>query len=998
MRRRLATAVLCLAGAMALPLQAQVRPTRPPVRQPTSQPAVRPDTVRRDTTTVDSAVAARLRMSAPDSIMQSLLTRRGYTVTRYEGQRVTFDAENQRLEIIAGETKKAIVQRGDSQTVFADTGIFFDQRTKIAVATGNFILHDPKSGQADVFGHGRLEYSLNERSATITNPMFTANTGELWQIRALKGKAVLADSATNRGSAFYGLGGELTSCTDSVPDYRFKFNEVKRSGSNTLVARPAILYIKDIPVMWLPFMFSDMRPGRHSGVLTPRFGISDIIRNNPSYRRNVENIGYFLSINDYMDASAWMDWRSSAGAAEGDPGWTRFNGEWRYNWLDRFLSGNIASSYTTQRDGRTNLALSWGHQQSFTRDRRFRADVNYVTSTTLQRQNTFNPYTALATIRSQVNYSDKIGPAQLQLGGSRTQYPGRPQIDQNLPSVSINTGTLNLARWLSWTPNFSYSASQTLRIDQPDPLAYTYFNNTQTGALDSVARRRNSYTSATTFDTPFRIFGYDLRNSFRISERVLDYPSRLDRTDVETGAPLPSLIVPKLYSTEIDWTPDFQLPPIARNLFNITPGVSFANVTSGPFWVRTNLSNGKFVHQSKRPSFSLSSSPVIYGLLPGIGPFTRFRHTLQPAISYSYAPRAEVSTEYLRAVGRSKAREFSGLQPNAGSFGLNQNIEAKVRSRNDTTPEGGEKIKLLSLTLSSLTYDVDRARAAKKAIRGLTTSSFSYSVSSDLLPGFQFQSGYSLFEGDPVSDTAVFKPYLETISASLNLSRGNNPFAVLTRLFGRAVPADERPTAAPTPDQLGQRDDALARQLSSQPVAGSGARGSQFIIPPSQGWSAALTFSSSHPRPIRGGNVVEIDPRTRCEELAAASGNPLVLDVCLVQIQSQTTPTSGNPPESGIIGATVYRNPPSMSLGGQFSFALTDKWATSWNTSYDFVRHEFAQHMVTLQRDLHDWRAVFAFTQSPNGNFAFNFFIALKAEPDLKFDYNKATVRSQTGF
>jgi hypothetical protein len=50
--------------------------------------------------------------------------------------------------------------------------------------------------------------------------------------------------------------------------------------------------------------------------------------------------------------------------------------------------------------------------------------------------------------------------------------------------------------------------------------------------------------------------------------------------------------------------------------------------------------------------------------------------------------------------------------------------------------------------------------------------------------------------------------------------------------------------------------------------------------------------------------------------------------------------------------------------------------------------------MVTLQRDLHDWRAVFAFTQSPNGNFAFNFFVALKAEPDLKFDYNKATVRS----
>ena len=984
-----------LVGMIAPATSAQVRPPRP---APAPTPGARADTVRRDTTSADSLIAARLRLSPPDSVMLALLGKPGYTVTRYEGSRVTFDAENQLLEILGGEAKRAIVQRGDSQTVFADTGIFFDQRTKVAIATGTIILHDPKSGQADLFGHGRLEYSLNERSATITNPMFTANTGEQWQIRALKGK-MLGDSASGKGSAFYGLGGELTSCTDSVPDYHFKFNEVKRSGSNTLVARPAILYIRDIPVMWLPFMFSDMRPGRHSGLLTPRFGISDIIRNNPSYRRNVENIGYYFAINDYMDASTWMDWRSSAGASEGDPGWMRFNGEWRYNWLDRFLGGNIASSYTRQRDHRTNLAVTWGHQQSFTRDRRFSANVNFVTSTALQRQNTFNPYTALATIRSQVNYSDKIGPAQLQLGGSRTQYPGRPQIDQNLPSLSINTGTLNLARWLSWTPSFSYSASQTLRIDQPGEFSQRYFYNPEKGgALDSASARRNSYSSSTSFDTPLRIFGYDLKNRFSINQQVLGYPQRITLTDVFTGEPLGDRIFPNSFRTDIDWTPDFQLPPIARNLFNITPSVSFSNVTSGPFWVRTNLSNGKFVHQSKRPSFSLSTSPVIYGLFPGLGPFTRFRHTLQPTMSYGYAPRASVNPEYLRAVGRSARGEFSGLQQNSISFGLNQNIEAKVRAPNDTNPEGGEKIKLLSLTFSPLTYDVDRARAAKKSIRGLTTSNFSYSLSSDLLPGFQFQSAYSLFEGDPVSDTAAFKPYLEQISASLNLSRGNNPFAVLTRLFGRAVPADQRPNPSPTPEQTGQRDDTFSRQLASQPVAGSGARGSQFIIPPSQGWTASLTFSSAHPRPIRGGNVVEIDPRRRCEDLARASGDPLLFDACLLQAQLQTTPTAQNPFESGIGGATVYRNPPSTSLGGQFSFSLTDKWATSWNTSYDFVRGEFAQHMVTLQRDLHDWRAVFAFTQSPNGNFAFNFFIALKAEPDLKFDYNKATVRSGTGF
>ena len=76
-------------------------------------------------------------------------------------------------------------------------------------------------------------------------------------------------------------------------------------------------------------------------------------------------------------------------------------------------------------------------------------------------------------------------------------------------------------------------------------------------------------------------------------------------------------------------------------------------------------------------------------------------------------------------------------------------------------------------------------------------------------------------------------------------------------------------------------------------------------------------------------------------------------------------------------------------------FALTQKWSASWNTSFDFEEREFASQIVSLQRDLHDWRAIFAFTRSPNGNFAFNFFIALKPQPDLKFDYSRATVRSR---
>src|SRR6185436_17772065 len=244
--------------------------------------------------------------------------------------------------------------------------------------------------------------------------------------------------------------------------YHFEYREAKGTNSNTIVARPAILYIKDIPVMWLPFVFTDTKSGRRSGILVPRFGVGDIVRNSPTYRRNVENVGYYWAFSDYADFGAWLDWRSRQGGGnpqQNDPGWLRYTGELQYKWIDRFLAGRLATAYTQQFDGNTNLAISWGHQQEFSKNSHLTTNLNYVTSTTLQRQNTFNPYTSLATIASAINYQQKIGHASLALGGTRKQYPGRDQVDQTLPTISLTTEPINLRKWLTWTPSFNYTSS-----------------------------------------------------------------------------------------------------------------------------------------------------------------------------------------------------------------------------------------------------------------------------------------------------------------------------------------------------------------------------------------------------------------------------------------------------------------------------------------------------------------------------------------------------------
>jgi hypothetical protein len=918
--------------------------------------------------------------SPPDSVMQALLTKPGYTVTRYEGGVVTFDAVSKALAIAAEAAGRAIVQR-DSMRAVTDTQIVYDDRTNSIDVSGRFnIVLGP--GQAPVQGSGTAHYNLSRRTGRLTNATTTVDeSGERWFIRSEISIPVLGDTARGIQPRFYGLGGTLTSCDDSVTHYHFAMKEVKRT-EKTLVARPAILYLKDIPVMWLPFVFQDIRPGRRSGILPPGFGASDIVRNNPGYRRYVENIGFYWALSDYADMAVWMDWRSSAGADSLDPGWYQVNGEWKYSWLSRFLNGRFATSYMKERSGDDKLSLSWNHQQRFSTNRNLSANINYTTSPTLQRRNTFLPAAAIATIASQISLSDKIGPMSWQFGGTQRQFPGRKQVERGLPTVSMSTTPIGLGEWLVWTPSFSFSENATLHMDTPTTFGTRAVADANGRIIRTDSLDRNNFDRTITIASPLRVFGFDVGQNVTIRERYQDYPEQILVYPDADSSRKEFRVFPTFLRTDIDWNPMISLPPFFQNRFKLTPSITLQNVGGGPYWVRSNLSGGKFVHQSKRLAYGLSASPTIFGLWPGFGPFQRFRHSLSPTLSYSFAPPARVSDEYLEAIGQSKQVYLGSLAQNSVTFGLSQNIEAKVRST-DTSATDAQKLKVLTMTFSSFTYDFERARKTGRKLSGFTTETFNTSLRSDLLPGFDLSATYSLFEGSTQTDTARFAPFLTNISSRLQFSRTENPLTVISRLFGKAVPERSPPVTPPGRPQ----EAALMREIAQQPVAGQAARGRQFVTPPTQGWQASLSFTTTQSRPIRGDNVVQYDPRIRCEQFRTL--NPFLYDDCL------RAPNNDAPPPPIVGGAPLVQMPRQSSATGDMRFALTPKWAASWSTSYDFTMSQFASHVVSLQRDLHDWRAIFNFTHSPNGNFAFSFFIALKPQPDLKFDYSRATVRAR---
>jgi lipopolysaccharide assembly outer membrane protein LptD (OstA) len=934
-----------------------------------------------DSARADSLHAPRILVEwpDPDSTMAALLQREGYVTTRYQGKNAQLNSTRHELKL----SGKAAVER--VQTVLVADTIIYNDSLRIMRATApksdTIYLRDPSQGTADLLAQGRLEYDLR-RHFGLVNQLSTssAQSGQTWYIYG-HAAAVKGDTTGKGHSISYAEDASITSCDLPEPHYHFQSSDVKIISKSLLVARPAVLYVADIPILWLPFIFQDMRSGRRSGIIPPRFGVTDIVRTSPDYVRSIENLGYYFNINDYMDALVSYDWRSGTSNQAGDFGYNKFNGEYRYRWLNRFVSGGLRASYWTYSNGDKTIGFNWAHSQQFSMNSSLNMNLNYTSNTTVYQQDALTVAQALAAISSQLALTQKLGPFNVTAGGSRSQYAGRALVNQDFPNFSVTAQPINLASWLAWTPTLSVDNNQAFNLDNNS--VFRYFTNPVTQRLDSTETKANTRTTTAQFQTPFRIGRFVLNNSVRYNDQLNDLPTTVTQFDFITGVQTGSRTYANFRKTQLDWDTQFSLPGILQGTWNVAPFVSLTNSDgSYAYLVRTTLTNGQWVSQSKRVQTGISAAPTFFAFFPGFGPFSRLRQSIQPRLSFAYAPGSDVSDAFLIATGRTRAGYLGGLRQETLQFQLNQTLEAKLHSKSDTAAEGGEKIRLLTINASPIDYDFEVAARTHRF--GITSNSFSYTLQSDLLPGFDFSSNYSLFQGDPLSDTAQFKPFRTGLTATFSIGKNSNPFRTLQRIFGGAVPPDTIPTGAnPSPNEMGNE----GMGINALPAtAGSVGSRYPFAINANQGWNLQVSFTQSRSRPITGTNVRVLDVRALCRQFLV---DPIAYQRCIA-----------NPPPTDTVsqiigGATQYVSPAQSTLRGNLSFHITPRWSMQWTTGYDFELHQFSDHVVSLQRDMHDWRAIFAFTQAPNGNFAFNFYIALIAEPNLKFNYDKRTYRPQ---
>ncbi|HEY9507789.1 MAG TPA: twin-arginine translocase subunit TatC, partial [Gemmatimonadales bacterium] len=352
---------------------------------------------------LDSATARRLGLptapsrsfAQPDSVVNALMNRQGYRPTRYRADSATVFVESQevRLQGQALTERQGALLEADSITYRRDSCLL--------AASGDPHLFD--QGQVLV-GEG-ISYDVCRRRGMIRDALTNFNEGgTVWFLRG----NVAQDSSSSR---IYAGSSDITSCDLPTPHYHFASRQMKWVSRQVMVARPVTLYVRDVPILWLPFIFQDMRPGRHSGILIPQFGINDLVRPTPGYNRQVANLGYYWAPNDYLDFTTRLDWFANRYVQYGVTG--------QYRILDRFLAGTLGFNQQRESGGGSGLALRWDHRQQFDLSTSLNVDFNYASNTRVVRDNAIDPLQNTQQITSSLNFSKRYNWGTLTIGGNR---------------------------------------------------------------------------------------------------------------------------------------------------------------------------------------------------------------------------------------------------------------------------------------------------------------------------------------------------------------------------------------------------------------------------------------------------------------------------------------------------------------------------------------------------------------------------------------------------
>ncbi len=223
------------------------------------------------------------------------------------------------------------------------------------------------TGEAACTGGIRLQSPDGTLTGESLTYNFTTGRGLLMGGRAeLAGESVFlsGDQIEKRGAISYRVtGGSFTTCPGDTPAWRLRASRLDVDVEGYARARNAVFYLRDLPVLYLPYIMLPAKTERQTGLLFPEVSHSSRLGN-----RYVQP--FYLVIDDNMDATLTVDYMSDFGIGSGL--------EYRYL-LRRSKPGRMYVNYISGTDGEPDRALvEWQHDGMLPGQIRLAADGEYV--------------------------------------------------------------------------------------------------------------------------------------------------------------------------------------------------------------------------------------------------------------------------------------------------------------------------------------------------------------------------------------------------------------------------------------------------------------------------------------------------------------------------------------------------------------------------------------------------------------------------------------------
>jgi LPS-assembly protein len=772
--------------------------------------------------------------------------------------------------------------------------ITLDQERNIVIASpsrdsaGN-VIGLPKMVQADnTMRSDSIIYDIKTQKGITRNT--TTSSGQMF-VHAEKMKKVSPEE-------YFGYRGVFTTCNLDTPHFAFRANKMLIINQKMAITGPVHPEFEGVPIpIYIPFGFFPLTTGRHSGLLPPEFTSSD------QAGLGLTGLGYYRVISDNFDVILRSDIYTYGGwAAYITPEYRvryRYSGQMNFTYQEtKLLSTEGANAFTTSK----TFSLNWSHSMDSKArpGTNFSANVN-IASTKFAAQQLNNPTAAYNNqLSSSITYSKTFdGKYNLTISGNHNQDNETRIINVSLPNISFTAPTI-------------YPLQSKTPIGTPK-----WYEKLGIGLNSTIAGGASFYDSLFSFKRIIDTFQWGAQNSIPIS---LALPIK-GPVQVAPGVSLQE----RMYSRRLYRHYDFAFNKVD------TDGIQ------------------KGFFQSESMSYSLSLSTAIFGTFQGFGrnsTLMGIRHVIRPTVSLSYSPNLAGSDWYslrtpyapgdpTKTTAIQRVSYYDGATYGAFgegtfgglSFGLDNHLEIKTRSKTDTSSAGIKKVTIID------GFGV--------------TGSYNYLADSFKLSNFTLYFRSTLFKNINITGGATVDPYQHnSMGVDINKYAWEGKGFSVGRLTGANLAISTSFKSAPT-------DQKLADEKASQ--------GSDQLPMTIEEQQAQLNYIRQNPGQFADFNI------------------PWSLNLAFALNYTNVLQPNYS------YAATI-----TSSINWSGDFNLTEKWKIGLNGYYDVKNGDMQSLTATISRDLHCWQMSINVTPVGYTHF-FSFTISPKAGmlQDLKINRTK---------